>query len=189
MRYFVLSLILASLCSSCREDISETTELPYNAINDLCVGSGGTLNMVINSQEEFDAFYQKRHTDRLADWLESNYATLLDGVRKNYPEATEDQYDSIIRNDYVYKFAPFRGTKDCKKPTIDFSGKTLIAQSLQISGCECSEKIPTTIYRNGNTVTVQAYPEDTGNCEMACYYANFYTIDKISSDVVVLFGE
>ena len=67
MRYFVLSLILASLYSSCREDISETTELPYNTINDLCVGSGGTLNMVINSQEEFDAFYQKRHTDRLAD--------------------------------------------------------------------------------------------------------------------------
>lgn len=189
MRYFILSLVLTSLYISCREHISKATELPYDTIHNLCVGSGGTLNLVINSQEEFDAFYQEWHTDPLAKWLESNYAALLDGVRKNYPRATEDQYDSIIRNDYIYNFAPFKGTQNCEKPVVDFSNKTLLAQSLQISGCECLEKIPTTIYRNGNTITVQAYPEDTGNCEMACYYANFYTIDKISPDLVVLFQE
>ena len=82
MRYFILSLVLTSLYISCREDISKATELPYNTIHNLCVGSGGTLNLVINSQEEFDAFYQEWHTDPLANWLESNYAALLDEVEK-----------------------------------------------------------------------------------------------------------
>lgn len=148
----------------------------------------GTLTVKITSSQEYDSLYHSKYTKPLETWLNNNYNSLVEGVIRNYPNATPEQYDSIIKNDYVFNFAPFKWVRDCVRPDIDFSNYTLLGQSISAGGCS-TPKLVTEIQqdKNKNQLTFLTKIETFGTCEIGFSFYEWILVDKLNEGCEIIY--
>ena len=149
--YFIIGLLVIG-CEKINTDTNGLEKIDFDEIVLDCINKasgGGSLYDRIDTQDEYDSLYYYRYTKPLNDWLNDNYESLIDGVIRNYPDAIQSEYDSIIINDYVYNFAPFKWVKDCTHPDIDFDKYILLGRSIFVSGCS-TPKLETEVYIGKN---------------------------------------
>lgn len=138
-----------------------------------------TFNLAITNQEEYDTFFQEYFTKPLESWLESNYEFLLEGVIKNYPDAQESEYDSILVNHYVYNFYPYRYIIRCEHPSVDFEKYTLLGQGTSLSGCsEPETKVDISINEDSKEVTYHLEVRPLGACAAEFSVQEWILIEK-----------
>lgn len=185
-------IVLGILLLGCEKSDTETLErVDYLNVELDCinrVSAGATMTIRIDTQEEYDTLYYYKFTKPLEDWLNINYDALVSGVIRNYPYATPDQYDSIIINDYVYNFSPFKWTKGCDNPSIDFEKYILLGQSCMVGGCS-APKFETKLYKDENNKALIFITKiDTfGSCEAGYAILDWILVDKLYNDYTIIY--
>ena len=187
--YLIAILLILSCEKSENESIKsiEFEEIELECINGTSRCSG-SLAVRIDTQEEYDSLYYYDFTKILDDWLSNNYSSLISGVIKNFPGASPEDYDSILINDYVYNFLPFKWIKDCTHPSVDFNNYTLLGQSVSASGCS-TPTLETVVYINKSKkeLTFLTRVETYGNCEMGFGFCVWILVDKLADDYEIAF--
>ena len=151
------------------------------------VSIGGNLEVVINSQEEYDELIYEKFQKPLDEYWDNNYESILQSVMLENLGLTDEEYEILVRERF-YLFAPFSGTENSNHLQIDFSKYTLLGQAAHSGGCE----LPEYIIEFGNYINKKEYIyrlwiKRNGNCEMAFNKNKWALIQKIPKDISVRF--
>jgi len=190
MKYTVL-VLLSLLILSCEKKNDDNFELiDFKEIELECVNiatrSSGSLKVRIDTQEEYDSLYYYMFTKILEDWLNANYGSLISGLSNNYLGADPEDYDSILMNDYIYNFLPYKGTYDCEHPLIDFESYTLLGQSISVASCSIPKIETELLMDNSNKELIFRLNIETyGFCEMGFGFYVWILVDKLTDDIEV----
>ncbi len=99
------------------------------------VSNGGSLNVVIRNQTQYNYLIYNRFEKPLADYWNTHYESVLQSVMEQHFGLTEEQYDSLVSLIF-YSSLPFKGTENCSHLEIDFSKNTLLGVAAHAGGCE-----------------------------------------------------
>lgn len=148
MKSFLLGLTRSSIIIStsvllfsyinCSLIESEEEQIPFLQMEQQCmdkVSNGGTLNVVIRNQTQYDHLIYNRFEKPLADYWNTHYESVFQSVIEQHFGLTVKQYDSLVSLIF-YSSLPFKGTENCSHPEIDFSKSTLLGVAAHASGCE-----------------------------------------------------
>jgi hypothetical protein len=177
-------LILAVLgFSSCSDFgsgfVSDSQEVELRCLD--IVSNCGSLQVVVNSQAEYDQLIFQRFTRPLQEHWDRHYASILASVRGRYPGLTDEQYEDSVRAIF-YQVAPFRGTEGCVHPSFDFERYTLLGVAAHGAGCSQPE-YATEIYRDDDAraLTVIVKIVQHGYCEVSICHNIWVLIPKVPS--------
>jgi len=140
VKRIVLFAVLAIACLGCnsnsptsvasRNDLYAEVDMQFMDL----VSSGGTTEVVVRTQAQYDSLVYRRFTKPLQDYWNANYDTVLYYVRRNNPGLSDFAYTVLVREAF-YQFPPFRGTENCSRPYIDFTHFTLLGFNTSAGGC------------------------------------------------------
>jgi hypothetical protein len=151
------------------------------------VSIGGNLEVVINSQEEYDELIYQKFQKPLDEYWDNNYESILQSVMLENLGLTDEEYEILVRERF-YLFAPFSGTENSTHLQIDFSKYTLIGQAVHSWGCELPEYIiEVGQYNNKREYVYRVKIKRKGNCEMGFNKNKWVLIQKIPKDISVKF--
>lgn len=151
------------------------------------VSIGGNLEIVINSQEEYDELIYQKFQKPLDEYWDNNYESVLLSVIQQNPGLTDEEYEILVRERF-YLFLPFKGTENSNHLQIDFSKYTLLGQAAHSGGCEHPEYIiEVGKYNNKLEYVYRVLIKRNGNCEMGFDKNKWLLIQKIPKDVSVKF--
>lgn len=182
------TIIISLLNSNCNPTSPEDLTIPFEKIQMQGmdrVSIGGKLEVVINSQEEYEDLIYKRFQKPLDDYWNANYESVLQSVVEQNPGLTDEEYEELVR-EIFYSTLPFMGTKNYTHPQIDFNQYTLLGQDAHSGGCEVPEyKIE--VVKNGKEYIYRITIKRKGNCEMGILRNIWILIRKIPTDSNVKF--
>jgi hypothetical protein len=151
----IILIIIALVAWGCNDhetDVKESVdEITMDGMDQVTKG-GGTLQVVVRSQEEYDTLIYDRYTRPLQEYWDKYYASTLESIKSRYPNRSDLEYAELVKQSF-YSVYPFKGTEGYAHPKIDFSQYSLLGQSTFAGG----NTIPTykiTITRNDNTKSV-----------------------------------
>lgn len=151
------------------------------------VSIGGNLEVVINSQEEYNELIYQKFQKPLDEYWDNNYESILQSVMLENLGLTDEEYEILVRERF-YLFAPFSGTENSNHLQIDFSKYTLLGQAAHSGGCE----LPEYIIEFGNYINKKEYIyrlwiKRNGNCDMSINKNKWILTHKIPKDYSVKF--
>ena len=151
------------------------------------VTMGGSLEVVVNSQSEYEQLIYDRFEKPLQDYWDANYDTLLKSVKENNPGLTDEEYKDLVR-EIFYSIYPFKGTENYNHPSIDFSKYTLLGQAAHAYGCsEPNYTILVLKNKIKKQMIYRIHIKINGDCEMAINRNKWILIYKIPSDYKIKF--
>jgi hypothetical protein len=143
------------------------------------VSWGGEFSVVVNSQTEYDSLTYELFQRPLDEWREENLPTILETVRRDYPNLP-DSAQRRIAEERLYEYAPFLRTRGCEQPVIDFTKFTLLGYGISASGCDPPDyAVEVTTDRPRMTTTMTVGVVQHGWCDMAIYKIIWMVVPKI----------
>lgn len=183
-----LTIIISLVVGSC--DLTSTGDhtIPFEEIQMQGmdrVSIGGKLEVVINSQEEYEELIYQRFQKPLDDYWNTNYQSVLQTVKEQNPGLTDEEYEELVR-EIFYSTLPFKGTENYIHPKINFNQYTLLGQDANSGGCELpAYKIE--VLKNGTEYVYRITIKQIGNCEMSILKNKWILIRKIPTGSNVKF--
>ena len=182
------TIIISLLNSDCNLTTPEDVTIAFEEIQMQGmdrVSIGGKLEVVINSQEEYEELIYQRFQKPLDDYWNTNYQSVLQTVKEQNPGLTDEEYEELVR-EIFYSTLPFKGTENYIHPKINFNQYTLLGQDANSGGCELpAYKIE--VLKNGAEYVYRITIKQTGNCEMSILKNKWILIRKIPTDSNVKF--
>lgn len=183
-----LTLATLFLFSSCDPTSSEDIPVPYEEIHLSCIDQvsfGSALEVVVNSQEEYEELIYQQFQKPLDLYWDRWYESTLQLVKEQNPGLTELEYEKLAR-ELIYQAYPFKGTENCSHPEIDFSRYTLLGKSTEASGCRIIEHIFEVKKRNSDYYC-RIIVKVEGDCSLSLDERKWLLIPKISASASVKF--
>ncbi len=182
------TIIISLTINNCNPTSSEDFTIQFEEIQMQGmdkVSIGGKLEVVINSQEEYEELIYKRFQKPLDDYWNANYESVLQSVKENNPGLMDEEYEELVR-EIFYSTLPFRGTENYTHPQINFNQYTLLGQDAHTGGCELPEyKIE--VEKNGKEYIYRITIKRKGSCEMAILRNKWILVPKIPTNYNVKF--
>lgn len=191
MKLITLIALIILLIIGCNNDnpIQPSTPIFSEVVMECMdkVSIGGVFQAVINTQPQFDSLWYARFQKPLDDWREQNYPSILASVKRDYPGLTDSQYVQLAE-DRLYNYYPFKGTRNCTKPIIDFTKYTLLGQDANGGGCttptyQISFSRDDSQKRIVFSITILRH----GSCSMAFIANKWILTSKIPESFIVIF--
>ena len=107
-------------------------EISMEAMDKVTIG--GNLQVVINSQSEYDTLIYYRFTKPLKDYWDRNIDEVINILKTRYPNLTEQAYADSAKK-LMYELPPLMGTENAAHPKIDFNIYTLLGMAAHSGGC------------------------------------------------------
>lgn len=185
-KVFALLFLGLSGCSDLNGELRTDMQEVFLTCVDM-VTTGGALEVVINSQQEYDQLIFQRFTKPLQDYWNANYPSVLRSITNRYPGLTDQQYADSVRR-ILYSVLPFRGTEKCSHPGFDFSRYTLLGQDSHGGGCS-QPTYATSILRDdqNGTVTFTVNILQHGNCAMGFSRNTWVLVPKVPPGYTIRF--
>jgi len=180
----LISIITTTIIvNSCNPTSSEDLTIPFEEIQmdgmDK-VSIGGKLEVVINSQEEYEEIIYQRFQKPLDDYWNANYESVLQSVKQNNPGLTDEEYEELVR-EIFYSTLPFKGTENYTHPKVNFNQYTLLGQDTHTGGCGLPEyKIE--VVKNVREYIYRITIKRKGSCEMAIFRNKWILVSKIPAN-------
>ena len=189
--YFDIVLILSFCgCKSDNPNSISSEYIQYSEILMKCmdlVSIGGKMEVVVNSQTEYDSLIYARFTKPLQDYWNAYYDSTLLYVRQNTPGLSDSEYALLVRNIF-YSVLPFKGTDSCSHPSIDFAHYTLLGLDANAGGCkEPDHTIFVSINKVKKEIIYKIVILEHGTCEMGFNRNKWILIPKLPESYRVLF--
>ena len=151
------------------------------------VSIGGKLEVTIDSNSEYEELIYERFQKPLNDYWKTNYDSVLQNVKTQYPGLTNEEYEDLIRQIF-YSVYPFKGTENWSPPKFDFLKYTLLGQSVYAAGCKSPDYYIEII---NNEITKELIYKITiteyGTCEMVFNNNKWILISKIDESYKIRF--
>ena len=188
MKHIQSVLTVLIMCVAGCSDSGE--ESGFQEISLRCVdlvSSGGSLQVVISTEEEYQQLIYEQFTRPLQDYWNAYYPSVLQSVKNHNPGFTEQQCADSARR-IMYLFPPFLGTENCSHPTIDFTKYTLLGQDSHASGCYRPDYL-VAIFRDDRTRTISFTVNilQHGRCEMGFSRNTWVLVPKLPDGYEVKF--
>ena len=98
------------------------------------VSNGGTLEVVVRTQAEYEALIDERFQKPLDEYWDANYEDVKAGVRDRNPGISDAACEERVRESF-FAVLPFLGTEDCSFEGLDFDAVTLLGIDAHATGC------------------------------------------------------
>ncbi len=152
------------------------------------VTSGGNLQVVINTQAEYETLIYNRYTKPLQEYWNAHYPSVLQSVKNNHPNLSDSEYTVLVKNVF-YSVYPFRGLEGYSHPSIDFSKYTLLGQNVDGSGCRKPDYLVSIIRIDSlRMLTFKVMVQQHGICEAAFVKNLWMLVRKIPETYKVAFA-
>lgn len=191
MKFFISILLLAMLLSwSCNQngtgpDLTDT-EILLEGMDQ--VTSGGNLQVVINTQAEYETLIYNRYTKPLQEYWNAHYLSILQSVKNNHPNLSDSEYTVLVKNVF-YSVYPFRGLEGYSHPSIDFSRYTLLGQNVDGGGCRKPDYLVSIIRIDSlRMVTFKVMVQQHGICKAPFVKNQWMLVRKIPETYKVAFA-
>ncbi len=113
----------------------EQIELP--GIDRLSVG--GTFQIVVRTQEEYEALIYERYQRPLNDYCNENYTDERRQLEKENPGLSETEIQERLNEICVERTPVFNGLERVEHPAVDFSEHSLLGQDAHAGGCSAPD--------------------------------------------------
>ncbi len=169
----------------CDSTSSTDNSVPFEEITMEWLNSGGSFELRVDTQAEYDSLIYHRFQKPLDDYWNRNYETTLLRLKDTYPGLTDAEYEILVRNVFYSTF-PFKGTENATHPIIDFNRYTLLGQSAHSGGCK-QPVYTTELTRKRHDYTFFVTVGMKGTCDMAISHNVWILTKKIPASSNVIF--